>query len=402
MRIGCVVGRALAKAWGDVIRGKPRISLWRILIAGGLLMVALSGCVASQFPPQPTVTGEVPVPEASAPLRVFWVNSHTLDQTWSLQMRIGILDALNRAGYKYSDDSLVWNIYNLGVTHVMASSDLVPSAERAIAAIQNFEPDVVIISDDEAAEVIVPRYPDPEMKFVLTGVHPEIGRRGLLRDNVIAVVEEVYPEQTVTMAQTLLASEQGTYLIIGDNSTTGQVYARRAYDALLRFQYEHNGPPPVLGIAGDWDAWKELVLGASEDVDFILIANYMPLPGVPDTPAALIPREPGDPATFVSEADMMRWTLGYAPVPVFALTGPPVAYGAVGGLVTNGYEQGYLAGEMAVQFVVEGAPDEPLVVAPNRLTLNAAAARYWELPIPILFPIAAEVHEYLPSVQGGL
>jgi hypothetical protein len=373
---------------------------WRTFLAGCVLMVMLVGCQAGLAPSPGT-----PAPSSlqRAPLRIFWVNSYALDTPWSSHVRIGILDALNRFGYQYSDNTLVWSMYNMNVTPELSARDLMPLTDRAITAIQAFEPDVVIISDDEAAEAIVPRYPDPDVKFVLCGVHPEVDRRGLLRDNVVAVIEQIYPVQTVEMAQTFMAAGWGTYLIIGDHSGTGQVYTRLAYDALLRLQFDNDSPPPAIGIAQDWAAWQDLILNTPDNADFILIANYTPLMRTEDdantAPGDVLDAQP----LLVSASEMMRWTLDHAPVPVFALTRAPVTYGAIGGLVPHGYEQGYLAGEMAVQFVEDADNVRgQMVVASNRLTLNAAAARYWGLPIPILFPIAAEVHEYLPPVQGGM
>jgi hypothetical protein len=255
--------------------------------------------------------------------------------------------------------------------------------DNVLAALEGLTPDVFIVSDEEAVQAILPHMP-PSARGVLCGLNKSLGDSLVSeipgREHLAVVVEPLRPVQTVRMAREFTGGT-GPYFLVGDASLTGQMVTEAAYEMLAR---PGLGGDVDRGAADTWAAWKDLVTREGGAAEFVLITAYQPLPD-----------ETGE---LVDGRAMMTWMLQALDVPVFSLVNSLVVDGAVGGLVADGYEQGRLAGELAMA-AAEG-PDELPRTGQSKLVINAAAARYWGLDIPALFPVAAEVYRSLPPLTS--
>ncbi|MGC9467069.1 MAG: ABC transporter substrate-binding protein [Anaerolineae bacterium] len=314
------------------------------------------------------------------------MNSYTSDDRWALRIRTGILEALARSGYSVADDTLSWGTYHLEASGIGDSAESMRRLNEVTEVIRILQPEIVIVSDDEAFQLMMPTYSDPEVRFVYCGVGATAESMSSLPDNVFGVREPVPAVETLSMGRSLTGDE-GRYLLIGDGSITGQIVTARAYNELAR--EASDGATPFLGVAGSWEEWTTLVQSRSGEVDFIIVTSYQPLIDAQ--------------GEVVTGQAMMAWMLSNVSVPVFSLSETLVIDGAVGGLVSDAYKQGQAAGQIAARLAQHGGveADSPLVGSGSRLVLNAAAARHWGLRIPALFPIAAEVYLSLPVGYGG-
>ena len=105
----------------------------------------------------------------------------------------------------------------------------------------------------------------------------------------------------------------------------------------------------------------------------------------------------------VSTDELMAWMVENVSIPIFSLYNEVVVNGAVGGLVMSEEDQGEAAGQMMVR-IAQGAHPSSVserLSAKNLLAINLAAARRWNLPIPIAFPLAGRVYRELPSAEPG-
>ena len=350
------------------------------------LIVALSFVAACQ--PVQNVALPTPVPSAPArdKLRLFWVNSYTEDDFWSQQVRTGILETLARGGYASVDDTQEMETFHMGMRQVSVIDDVRPAALQAIERLADFQPDIVIVSGDEATRTIIPLYFDPTLPFVFCGFSGDLNQYGLNLLNVTGVVEALHPVQTVAMAYAFVEDAQ-QYMVLGDGSVSGKARALSAYSALGQSQY--GASTPLFRMVETWSRWQTTVLEDASQVDFILLASYQ---GIVD-----------DSGQLIDEQEVMTWMLDNSPVPVFALSNIAIINGAVGGLVSYGYEEGVSVGEVVIRLAAGEMPADIPIRGParNLLAVNLAATRRWNLRIPITFPLAARIYSTLPASQGG-
>ena len=323
---------------------------------------------------------------ARATLRLLLVNSYAEDDFWSQQVRTGILETLARGGYATVDGTLEMETFNMEMRQVSVMDDVRPAALHAIERLASFEPDIVIVSGDEATRSVIPLYFDPTLPFVFCGFVGDPAIYGLDLLNVTGISEALHPVQTVAMAYAFVEDAQ-QYMVLGDGSISGKARALSAYGALLESEY--GTPAPRFRMAPTWAQWQRTVLEDAREVDFILLASHQ---GVTDATGRLI-----------DEKEVITWMLENSPVPVFALTNIAIINGAVGGLVSYGYEEGVSVGEVVLRLAAGERPDNIPIRGPDRnlLAINLASTRHWDLRIPITFPIAARIYGTELAAQGG-
>jgi ABC-type uncharacterized transport system substrate-binding protein len=330
--------------------------------------------------PEPTSS-----PSSMQALRVLWVNSYGSTDPWAMQIQTGILEELARNGYDRVASTLVWEAVHMNIERQTMIQNILPQADEAIAKIQDFAPDLVIVSDNEAAEAVIPRYPDPDLPFVFCGLSGDPEDYDLVRPNVSGVVEKLYPVQTVEIARAFVPGS-GNYIILSDASVTGNSDAVHVFEELQ--EHYSQLPSPSFWVTAQWQQWQKIVLEA-EDFDFIiLVSSNFVWDGA---------------SRLVDQDELMFWMLENSPVPVFAMSNYAVQKGAIAGLVPSGYEQGMSAGRIVVEFArgTRSLSGQPSTVSHNLLVMNLAAARNWNLRIPVAFPLAGRVYSTLPKSQGG-
>jgi ABC-type uncharacterized transport system substrate-binding protein len=350
-----------------------------------LALIVILTLVAACDPAQPTMPLSVSVP-ARAKLRLFLVNSYTENDFWSQQVQTGILETLARGGYATVDDTLEIETFYMDTRQVSAIDDVRPAALRAVEKLAEFEPDIVIVSGEEAARSVIPLYFDPTLPFVFCGFVGDPSFYGLDLPNVTGISEELHPVQTVAMAYAFIGDAQ-RYMVLSDGSISGKTRALSAYGALLKSEY--GTPAPRFRMAPTWSQWQRTVLESTSGMDFILLASHQ---GVTDAAGNLI-----------DEKEVITWMLQNSPVPFFALTNIAIINGAVGGLVSYGYEEGVSVAGVILRLAAGEAPADIPIHGPERslLAINLASTRHWNLRIPITFPIAARIYGTELATQGG-
>lgn len=356
--------------------------MMRRWVLGWWIVVLIGGVACAPPAPPAAVPPVTPPGPPIEQLRLFWVNSSTADDLWAIRIQAGLRETLTRYGY-VPGSTLIFEAYHMDVGQydvVAAAREAVPDV---IAAIQAFGPDIVVVSGDEAAQLVIPNYPDTTLPFVFCGVMGDPEGYGLVRPNVTGVLNHPRPVETVAMARAF-AEPPTRYLVLGDTSVSGRLLAQYVYSALHEVDTE--GLAPELRLVAHWSDWQSVVSEEASNVDFILLLNF-------DT----MSDEAGG---YIAERAMMVWMLEHSPAPVFALSTQGVLNGAVGGLVIDGEQQGTAAAQRVIQ-IARGASPASIAIEPSgyRLLMNMAAARHWDLRIPVMLPLAAEIYRTLP---GGI
>lgn len=374
-----VVGNAPGHWRGGQAGGWKRV----LLLGAALWLVACqsSGGTGFNLPPTPTA-----VPAAH--LRLFWVDSYSADNPWSAQIRLGLVETLARQGYAQPQGNFELGEFHLELQEQLTLTEVETRMGEAMAAVDAFAPDVLVVSDDEAVKTLVPHYAGASFPVVFCGLNGELAPAALAGANVTGVLELPRVEQTLRIAQAFMP-EARRFLFLGDASPSGLSVLVSVLDQ-LKMSNPLGAAEPQLSVTSDWTFWQQAVLSETTGVDFILLGRYDQLYR-PD-------------GRQLPPVEVMRWTWAQSPVPVFALWDSAVQEGAVGGLTITGYEQGAEAARLVVQ-ILGGQPPATLTPhAPprNLLAVNLASAQHWQLPIPVQFPLTAQIYRSQPApLEGG-
>lgn len=354
-----------------------------------LLLVALVGASCSLNVQEPNTPTSIPTAEVGGqPFRLFLVRTYSEEDSWSNRIRTGVLERLAQLDYAQASQNLVFSEFALRAETLRDSVEIEDRVATAIQEIKEFNPDVVIVADDEAARWIIRRYPDPTQPFVFCGLNTRAWEYGLSRLSVTGVLETTYPLQTVYLAGAMEGRLPEKVLFLSDESIASTAESEEMRTTLLSAE-DVAIEEFVSNQTSDWEDWQALVLEEAGTFDLLLLGYFKNLVN--------------DDGDYIPERTVLQWTLENSPTPVFGLQLNTSEDGAVGGLAVSGYTQGQEAAELALE-IFRGAEPASLshrIPKRNVLVVNVVAARYWDLDVPLELLIAARIERNFPIAVGG-
>lgn len=199
----------------------------------------------------------------AAPLpRVFYLNSYHAGYGSSDQVMLGIQEVLtSKAELK---------VHFLDSKRRSSTEAIQANAVAALAAIRQFQPQVLIASDDDAVKfVVVPHFKHSPMPVVFCGVNWSCAQYGLPTTNVTGMIEVVPIEAAIrTMARHY--PELKKLVVLSEDSTS-----ERSNRELLDPLYRRLELEPSYALVKDFAAWKSAFVRANADADLI----YLPTNG---------------------------------------------------------------------------------------------------------------------------
>ncbi len=361
-----------------------RVRLYVGLILGLTVALVGAGCGQVSPTPAPDMTSETVIDQ---PFRLFLVRSYGDTDPWSNRVRAGILEKLAQSGYDQTLETLILEEFALQAERLTDAAEIEMQVEAAIQSIQEFNPDVVILIDDEAAHWLINAYPDAQ-KFVFCGLNSTSWEQEFDRSDVTGVLEIPYPVETVRVAESMMRRPPNSVLLLTDASMAGVAEAATVQE-ILADTAAHPVEELLVYHTDEWQEWQRIILEEASAVDLVLLGHHSTLQDAAGEP--------------VLKTAVLEWTLDNSSEPVFGLRLNTISNGAVGGLAVSGYEQGRRAAELALSVLHGEAPSSLPVRGSehNVLAVNIAAANYWDLDVPVEFLIAARVERYFPIAAGG-
>ena len=115
--------------------------------------------------------------------KVLYIDSYHQGYAWSDGITKGIEEALKDSGAELK-------VHRMDTKKKPSEEFKKEAAEKAKALIEEYKPDVVIASDDNAAKyLIAPYYKDSEQPFVFCGVNWDAGVYGFPTANITGMVD---------------------------------------------------------------------------------------------------------------------------------------------------------------------------------------------------------------------
>jgi len=244
-------------------------------------------------------------------------------------------------------------------------------AEEAISKINDFRPNVVIVLDDNACELVAKRYIGTTLPFVFCGMNGEPGDYGFPATNITGVIERHHQKETINLLKRLVPDAKRAAMVT-DNGPTSQAFVARAKRTALPIEiYEFYS-------TDDFDDWKAKVKELQSKVDAIGLVGYQTI-------------RDKDGQVSVPAEDVLGWTLSNNKLPEFAFFDYTVRDGALCGVILSGYEQGKTAAEIAIKILGGEKPANIPIECPERGKPIINESRANELGIVIPKDLLEEV-----------
>ena len=281
--------------------------------------------------------------------RVLFIDSYHQGYPWSDGITTGIQNVFANA-----DVDLM--IHRMDTKRNTSEEFMKQAALKAKAAIDEFDPDVVIATDDNAQKyLVVPYFRGSDLPFVFAGVNWDASSYGYPASNVTGMIEVSRPDQLLNILRTLSGG-----VTIG--SLTGDT-------ATSRKEHEHYAKH--LGITFDSDVyvktfaeWKQAYVSLQDEVDILLMYNNAGISGWNDEEAVRFVRQ----NSKIPSGSVQPWM---APYVLIAYT-------------KDAQEQGEWAATTAMQ-ILEGISPSGIPMTTNRrgnMMINSSLAQRLQLEIP--------------------
>lgn len=288
--------------------------------------------------------------------RILHIDSYHAGNEWNDRIAAAVRDTLAGTGVEL-------RIHHLDTKRHPSDDFGRMAGERARALIEAFDPDVVTVSDDNAAKfLIMPYYRDAERPFVFCGLNWDASAYGLPYRNVTGMVE-VSPIPQIIALLRRYAGGKRLGLLTEESSTKRKEL--EYHGKLFGITYAH------AYFVSTFADWKESFRRAQGEVDMLLLLGVAAVEGWDDAEAkAFVEAE-----TRIPSGTDFGWLMHLALLGV--------------GKVPE--EQGRWAAQAALR-IIDGVPPSAIPLAYNKegqLFFNRTLAR--KLGITSFPPLATIV-----------
>ena len=317
----------------------------------------------------------------AATSRILIVSSYHREYLWSQDTNEGVTAALLDFGYLDNEGQgkSFWNDdYVESSTAVVRKlwmdtkrrnkiSEIADSVARIIGEIDEFDPDIILLGDDNAANYIGSHYLDTELPVVFWGINGTPMKYGLLDSlerpghNITGIYQAGYLREGLVALKTLLP-EVERFAVLSDDSPTGRSKAKE----FLRWSRRGELPLELVEVVvtNEYELWKRRALQLRDHVDVFFMLNHNTLRNAD--------------GKTVEQLEVGRWYLTNIKKPDIAHERHFVKEGILSAVEDSGYKQGYEAMRIADRILANGEkPAEISVYAPEQgpFIINSERAR---------------------------
>lgn len=299
---------------------------------------------------------------SAAPKKLLFVNSYHKGYQWSDQIEDGLLRSL---GIRTKSDgsldtataAVTVKIFRMDTKRNHSEQFKKNAAIRAKKIIDDWQPDIVVTSDDNAAKyLILPYYKKSKIPFVFCGLNGDASIYGLPIPHVTGMLEVSPVRKTVKMLESV--SKGNRIGILGADNITNQKEALY-HEQQLSMAYSDGK------LVSDFDAWKKEYLRLQKTVDMMI--HLTPV-GIRDW----------------DDAVALSVILEHTQIPTGAVSDSDARYTLLG-QVRIAAEQGWWAGKTAMA-ILRGKPVSHIPVTTNKQSktiLNMALAKHLGIKFPM-------------------
>jgi ABC-type uncharacterized transport system substrate-binding protein len=295
--------------------------------------------------------------------RMLLVHSYHQGYHWVDTITEGVKAAIQGTGLEF-------DIFYMDAKRHTDEAWKIDAGQRARKRVDEFHPDVVLVSDDDACQYFATFYLNTALPIVFTGVDADPSKYGFPAANVTGVIERPHFKESLALAQRLRPIKRIAVLSRHDSTSI----------LALGFMKQEQIDVEVAEwlMVDDFDAWKKAVERFNRSVDAIVIRSYQAV------------KKPGS-LENVPPGEVAAWTAAHAAVPTIAFHDFEIEDGLLVGVVKSGQEYGRIPADYALRILAGTPPAALPVVKPRRgiKMINGNTAR--RLGIPCADKLPADV-----------
>lgn len=320
------------------------------ILAALLLSLALTVCAAL-------------APAHARPSSVCIVNSYSRQFSWTRDLDQALMDALK--------DKAAFTVFDMDTKNV-PEERFAARAEAALAFCRQAEPDLFVLTDDNAMRLLGQRLVDAGERVLYLGVNDN--PRTYLKDprTATGVMERPLFKRSILLARRVLGPDATRGLVLFDDSVTSKVLHKDEFEGLA--QYNVSDLAMDYKATNSLEAWRDALLRARENgYSFVALGLHHTLRNLQGT------HEDPDAA--------MDWARRNSSVPLFGFWDFDIGPGkTLGGVVLTGTSHGRIAAALARR-LLDGEPTQTVEPVHDRqgvIMFSRTELRHWDITLPDL------------------
>lgn len=234
-----------------------------------LLSAVMIGCIAEEKPAANQTTGEN-ITKTNEGKKILYIDSYHEGYEWSDGITKGIESVLDGRRIELK-------IYRMDTKRNDTAEFGKLAALKAKSVIEDFKPDVVIVSDDPAFKyLLMPYYRDASVPFVFCAINWDASIYGAPYNNTAGMIEVSMTPRVIDFLKEYSKGDRVGY--IAGNTTTdwknGEYY-KKLFNISFNKRYHVN----------TFEEWKQSFMNLQNETDYILIENNAGIKNWNDTQA---------------------------------------------------------------------------------------------------------------------
>lgn len=229
----------------------------------GLMVVALSmaGWIFATSTNNNSATNSRALSTDSQKKKVFFLQSYHAEYAWSAGISEGLSSVLQ------SRNDVLLQTHWMDTQRNNSEAYKLQAADRALAAIEEWQPDLVITGDDDAVKYVVePFLNHSDLPVVFCGVNWNIDRYTLITNrNVTGIIEIAFYHQLLNGLKPHAKGDRIGFIAGQNVNTDAEVAALKHEfpDILLQTYAVHS-----------FAEWEKALAKANTEVDILIVDNY--------------------------------------------------------------------------------------------------------------------------------
>ena len=347
------------------------LSKFRVTLGFALIPVALMILAACQAPTSEPSEGSA----TDRPHRILIVHSYSEAFSWTRDLHRGIIDGLAQEGLSSDRDYQLQTFYMDTRINFTSPQQIEERAAEALNTLQDFAPDVLLVTDDIALEHVAVRHveenPEDPVPTVFAGINIDptiyspISSLEAPGGAITGALERIPYSEAFATAKRLFP-DATRVVILGDAGPATQ--AARA--ALMNGDRSADpGAFEVLDflLLEGFEQWKDAVVDFQDKADLIAILNYHQL------------RDPG--GAIVEPSIVIDWMVTENNLPELGLVAAWAQDGVLVAVGNSGLKTGAYVGARGAEILSGADPAAMPIVDPNQTDANLNLARAQSLGI---------------------
>ncbi len=306
--------------------------------------------------------------------RIFIVHSYSDEFSWTRDLHEGMIQGLAQGGLEPDRDYHLQTYFMDTRINFTSPHQIEERATGAIAALQDFVPDILFVTDDIALEHVAVRYteenPEDRLPVVFAGVNIDPTRYAPIDSlespggTITGALERIPHSEALATARRLFPGASRVVILADAGAGSQSVQDELARD--FQFTIESFEVIEFLMVE-TFDQWQRAVVDYQDSADLIGVLNFHQL------------RDPS--GEVVSPSEVIQWMVAENELPELGLVADWARDGILVAVGNSGIKTGSYVGALGVDILLGADPGTIPIVDPQRTDTNLNLARARSLGI---------------------